>query len=761
MTRKKRGSPSPSQSSAPVRITASTLPISLEYNVHSSLSGWSWLVPPLLILAAGVAAYANSFAGCFLFDDEHAIVNSSAIRQLWPFPGAPLPGPRSLVTWTLALNYAAGGLNTWGYHALNLLVHLLAGLTLYGLVLGTLSLPALQPRYGGHARWLALAVALIWVVHPLQTESVTYIVQRAEAMTGLFYLLVLFCLLHAAQSAQLRWWWYGGCVVCCALGMLCKEVMCTAPLLALLYDRIFLAPSWAQLLRRRVVLYLGLAATLIILVPSLIPSFTLPADSQAAATPHASVPADIRSVQVQTPPHGSGITAGFNMPGMSWQQYARTQPQAILHYLRLAIWPDSLCLDYRWPVADSSAAIVPSMLVGMLVLLTLLTLFRWPALGFVAAAFFVILAPTSTIMPIADLAVEHRMYLPLATVVLFGVLGAHILLQAVGRRLGANARVAAGLRFTLMLGVVLVLSSLTFARNRDYQSELGMWADIVNKRPANPRAHNNLGKALADRGHLSGAARHYRLAVQLSPNYGLAHENLGNILMQQGELENAIVQFKTAVAVDPTLAKAHNNLGTLLGGKGDLAQAVLHYREAIRLDPVDLLAQRNLGLALQLQGDWQGAADAYRHAVVLHPSHAENHRGLAFAFRRLGQTGEARQEYEESLRLNPRWPAATLRDAWDLATSPYPGRRHGMLALQLALQTAEATGEGDPHTLDVLAAAYADAERFLDAAATARKALQLAKARHRTDLAAAIGQRLLGYENKQPFRAGSAPTEAP
>jgi Flp pilus assembly protein TadD len=760
MSRKKRALPSPDRPGTAARTGPTALAAATPCYVRLLLARWLWLVPPLLIVVAGIAAYANSFAGCFLFDDEHAIVNSLAVRQVWPFPGAPLPGPRSLVTWTLALSYALGGLNTWGYHAFNLAVHLLAGLTLYGLVLGTLSLPAFLVRYGSQARWLALAVALIWVVHPLQTESVTYIVQRAEAMTGLFYLLVLFCVLHAAQSGRLRWWWYAGCLACCGLGMLCKEVMCTAPVVAVIYDRVFLAPCWGQLIRRRGLLYLGLAATLIILVPSLIPSFTLPADSQAAATPHASVPADIRSVQVQTPPHGSGITAGFNIPGMSWQQYARTQPQVILHYLRLAIWPDSLCLDYRWPVADSSAAIVASMLVGMLVLLTLLTLFRWPALGFVAAAFFVILAPTSTIMPIADLAVEHRMYLPLATVVLFGVLGAHILLQAMDRRLGAGARLAAGLRCTLTLTLVLVLGVLTYARNCDYESDLRMWADVANKRPANPRAHNNLGKAYADRAQLDAAARRYRLAVRLSPDYVMAHYNLGTIFMQQGAVEQAIAELRTAVALDPTLAKAHNNLGSLLGGRGDVAQAVLHLREAIRLDPDDPLTQQNLGLALLLQGNWQGAADAYRHAVILHPSHAENYRGLAFALRRLGQTAEARQEYEESLRLNPRWPAATLRDAWDLATSPYPGRRHGMLALQLALQTAEATGEGDPHTLDVLAAAYAEAQRFPDAVATAHKALQLAKAGNRTDLAA-IGQRLHAYKNKQPFRAGSAPMEAP
>ncbi len=441
MSRKKRGSQPPSQPRPPGRATVNTSAVTPPPDVRHALARRSWLVPPLLILAAGVAAYANSFAGCFLLDDERAIVNAQAIRHLWPFPGAPLPGPRSLVTWTLALNYALGGLNTWGYHAFNLLVHLLAALTLYGLVLGTLSLPSLQSRYGSHARGIALATALIWMVHPLQTESVTYIIQRAEAMAGLFYLLVLFCLLHGAQESRRSLWWYTACVLCCVLGMLSKEVMCTAPLLALLYDRIFLASSWSQLIRRRGLLYVGLAATLVILVPSLTHAFVPPTASQAAVTFNPSIAGADRRAGALAVPHLPSVSAGFGMKALSWQQYARTQPQVILHYLRLSLWPDSLCLDYYWPVAEPSSAILPCVLVFALVMLCAIALFRWPALGFVAAAFFLVLAPTSTIMPIADLAVEHRMYLPLAAVVLLGVLGAQLFLESVRLRTGGNSLV--------------------------------------------------------------------------------------------------------------------------------------------------------------------------------------------------------------------------------------------------------------------------------------------------------------------------------
>jgi tetratricopeptide (TPR) repeat protein len=568
-------------------------------------------------------------------------------------------------------------------------------------------------------------------------------------MVGLFYLLTLFCLLRGAEGTRTRLGWYAGCVLCCALGMLTKEVMCTAPLLALLYDRIFLAPSWWQVLRRRAVLHLALAATLVILTPSLINAFALPKASVAARTE-------------QLPPApDADISAGFGMITISWQQYARTQPQVILHYLRLALWPDSLCLDYRWPIADPSSAVLPGVLVGALVLLTLIALFRWPPLGFVGTWFFLILAPTSSILPISDLAVEHRLYLPLAAVVLLVVLAAQALVQFLARR-GVNPRLLALLRPALVGGVIVVLGLLTYARNWDYESELRMWADVVVKRPANARAHNNLGNAFKKRKQLADATRHYRMAVRLSPGYALAHYNLGGALLEQGVVEHALAEFRSAVLHDPALSRAHNNLGNLLMGRGELTRAAHHLREAMRLCPTDPLAPLNLGMTLQLQDDWQGAADAYRRAVALRWDNADSRRGLAFVLRRLGQTAEAQKEYAHSLRLQPGWPASALRNAWDLATNPDPGLRYGKVAVHFAMQAVEAASEQeDPRSLDVLAAAFAEAGRFEEAVPTARKALAFARARGQTDLVGAIEQRLRGYENKQPFRAGLPPKEAP
>ena len=199
-----------------------------------------------VVVAAGLLAYHNSFQGPFIYDDVPSIPGNPHIRHLWPIwqamsapPGSPVAG-RPVVCLTLALNYAWGGLNVWGYHAFNLTIHLVSALVLFGILRRTFQGEKLRDRFGAVAVWLAGAIALIWEVHPLQTESVTYIVQRTESLMGLFLLLTLYGVLRSSQSSRPRVW-QAAAIVSCALGMGSKEVMVSAPLIVLLYDRVFLA----------------------------------------------------------------------------------------------------------------------------------------------------------------------------------------------------------------------------------------------------------------------------------------------------------------------------------------------------------------------------------------------------------------------------------------------------------------------------------------------------------------------------------------
>ena len=214
---------------------------------------------PFVVIAPTILVYANSFNGVFLFDDAPHIVHNERIQHLRPLAGL-LSGQRPIIDLSLAINYALGKLNVWGYHAINLGIHLLAALALYGVIRRTLSRNQLADRFGSSSGPLAAVAALIWAVHPLQTQSVTYIIQRSESLMGLFYLLALYCLIRSVDSVRRRVWQLAA-VACCASGMGSKAVMVTAPLVLFLYDWVFLSKSAAIAARRRWTLYLGLAAT--------------------------------------------------------------------------------------------------------------------------------------------------------------------------------------------------------------------------------------------------------------------------------------------------------------------------------------------------------------------------------------------------------------------------------------------------------------------------------------------------------------------
>ena len=513
---------------------------------------------PLLVVAAGLLAYQNSFTGPFIFDDLRLIPENPAIRHLWPVWTIVGHTSRPVVHLSLAVNYALGGLSPWGYHLFNLAIHILAALTLYGVVRRTCLLAKSPPTWREAASWLAVGIAVIWVVHPLQTESVTYIIQRGESLMGLFYLLTLYCVIRSHGSSRRIWWETGG-VVSCALAMGCKPVAASAPVMVLLYERAFMAGSWRELLQRRWKMYAGLAATWLLLLLLL-----------------ANGPGEWKE------------SAGFGYRKITPIQYALTQPAVIVHYLRLTFWPRPLCLDYNWPAAQTAAEVWPGLItIGALLVVTVWAWRRRPALGFPAAWFFIILAPTSSFIPIADLAFEHRMYLPLAAVVVLGVMGVYDL---VGRRTVAVVAVLA-----VGLGV------LTVQRNQDYRSEIAIWGDTVAKRPENPRAQYNLGCMLRQEGRMQEAMEHWEEALRLKPDYADAHYNLGFALSKAGRFEEAIGHYEQTLRLTPDAGDAHCNLGDALVQLGRVREAIEHWEQALRIKPDYASASNNLARARGIQ----------------------------------------------------------------------------------------------------------------------------------------------------------------
>ena len=666
-------------------------------------SRWSIRLAAVLIVAAATAAYSNSLRCPLVFDDISDIANNISIRHLWPIwdvfvvqgaDRAALHG-RPVANLSLAFNYATGGGEPLHYHLTNLLVHVLAGLTLFGIVRRTLLLPSLGERFAAAATPLALAVALIWTVHPLNTAAVTYVVQRYESMMGLFYLLALYAALRCGTSAHPRRW-AAAAVTATLLALGCKEVAVSIPVSILLYDRAFLAGSFREALRRRWGMYTGLAAAWAAFAVLFVCSYD------------------------------RGGWAGYGLR-VSWMEYARSQFGVILHYLRLSFWPCPLVLDYGWPVAQTVGEILPqAVAIGSLAAATAYALIRWPKWGFAGAWFFLVLAPTSSILPIRDLAFEHRMYLPLAAVVAGVVLGGYLAGQWVADRQRISRPALQIVSVSLLILAGVVLGILTFERNMDYQSELSIWEDTVAKAPSNGQGYNALGNALAKDGRIDEAIAHYEKALQVKPAYAEAHNNLGVALGKSGRFDEVIAHCNKALEINPNLADAHNNLGIALAGCGRFDEAVAHFDKALKIKPDDATARNNLS-----------RARSQREEIV-----------KALAGRR------------ELVRSHPNDVALLNETAWTLATNPNASIRNGAEAVDLAQRAAQLSDGREPAILGTLAAAYAEAGRFSEAVQTAHKAVELAARQDNQPLAESINAKISLYEAGTPFREMPQPPAA-
>jgi multisubunit Na+/H+ antiporter MnhC subunit len=477
-----------------------------------------------MLVVAGVLAYSNSFRGPFVLDDFPSITHNPSIQSFWPPQWLSAP-PRSgtsgrpVLNFTLALNHAIGGYDVAGYHALNLLIHLAAGLALFGVVRRTLTSDRLRERFGDAAAPLAFAVALVWIVHPLTTGAVTYIIQRGESLASLCLLLTLYCAIRG-------WTW--GAAIACAFGMGTKESMVLTPALVVLWDHIFREEG-----ARRWRMYGAIAAsTIVLFVPML-------AETQGRT-------AVLRMLGYVGKVQGDEWTP--------WS-YLWTQADVITHYLALVFRPWPLAFDYYdWPQARSPFDVLPqALLISALFALTVLAVVRkWPA-GFAGAVFFVVLAPTSSLLPIpTEVAAEHRMYLPLAAVIALTFIGIFALVRS---RMDRSRIVAAILLIAVFIAFIAA-ASLTRLRNVDYSNAAALWGDAVRKRPGNARARIYYGLELMASNQYASAETLMRDALPLRMDRsmrGSVYLQLGSAVAAQGRLDEAIDLLERAREYEPGL----------------------------------------------------------------------------------------------------------------------------------------------------------------------------------------------------------------
>lgn len=560
----------------------------------------------LCVLLVGIIVYANTFTAPFTFDDFESIPKNSTIANLANFyansTGYDFLPNRYVTYLTFALNYHFGGLDVFGYHGVNLLIHLLNALLVYLLLQLTFRTPFLVNRVhdlpvdkdlpnfsSGHSSaylkpsvFIPLFAALLFVVHPVQTQAVTYIVQRATSLATMFYLLamVLFCLarLSVAQLSSCDQrseekavvggeggsvksiFLIVGSVIAAVLAMKTKEIAFTLPLAAVMYEFCFFPGLW----KRRLLHLLPLLATMLI-----IPLTILDPGGEASVE----APLDIgESLRVDS--------------DISRSAYFFTQLRVIVTYLRLLVLPYNQNLDYDYPVYQSLLSLPVFLSFLLLVTLVVLAVYLSGVLRHSSCSgpfrsysarcesrliafglfwFFLTLSVESSFIPIVDVIMEHRLYLPgfgwatvLATVAFLAVRQCSKLIV---RRLIISGA------FSLLL----LLGLMTWQRNHLWQDPVRLWSDVVAKSPFKSRSYNNLGFALTDNGRYKEAISNLSRAIELAPDHPHAYNNLGRAYILNGQVKDSLPVLKIAIMLDPeyvdayiSLAAAFNQLGQYL-----------------------------------------------------------------------------------------------------------------------------------------------------------------------------------------------------
>jgi tetratricopeptide (TPR) repeat protein len=598
----------------------------------------------LLILIVALIAYSNSFDVPFQFDDKASIKENILIKDFRYFKNPPraedvptryvLRFKSRLVGYlTFALNYRAHGLDVRGYHATNFAIHIINALLVYWLVTLSFRTPALRDSaLSGRAGYIALLSALLFVSHPVQTQAVTFVVQRLASLATLFCILSLTLYVRFRLSERKSGaFMYALALLSAALAMRTKEIAFTLPALVVLYELVFLSgPA-----RKRLLYLIPIALTLLVVPLGVLGSGVSPGDLLG------DVSEATRLVKTEFPR----------------SDYLFTEFGVIVTYLRLLAFPVNQNLDYDYP--NYSSFFSPQVFLSFLLLAAafLLGLFMLhrsrqtePALKLTAFGifwFFITLSVESSIIPIKDVIFEHRLYLPSAGV--FMVAGTASILF-LGSFKDGKARAAA---VSLLVLAVLLFSAAAHARNTVWQSELGLWADVLKKSPRKARAHNNIAAAYESAGDMDRALKHFETAARLKPDSVPIQNNLANAYVSTEMFETAIERFSIVLSMNPNYIPAHNDLGSAYYRMGQTEKAIEQYEKVLKMNPDFTDAYINLGVVYSKEGRPDKAAEYLKKAVALRPDIAEAHYTLGNSHAAMSRFDEAIEEYSIALELDP------------------------------------------------------------------------------------------------------------
>jgi tetratricopeptide (TPR) repeat protein len=622
----------------------------------------------LLLLVA--AAYLPALRGGFIWDDEAHVVDNATLRStdglkaIWTEPSA-TPQYYPLVHTTFWLEYRAWGVNPFGYHLTNVLLHAVNACLLY-IVLASLGVPG--------ACWGAALFAL----HPVQVESVAWITERKNVLSTFFYLAsalawVRFAGLGESQPAKRPGLLYAAALALFVAALLSKTVACSLPAALLLV-------TWWKTGR-----------------------------------------ITQRDVLLMLPFFGVGLLAGFSTAwlemshvgasGAEWSlssvERCLVAGRAVLFYLGKLIWPHPLIFMYpRWTIdARDVVQYVPPLLVVAALLEAWFARRRRGRAPFTVMALYV-----GTLFPALGFFNVYPMR--------YSFVADHFQYLACLFPLAAFAACwPKKLAAPVLAVAVAVCAVLTWQRTHAFANAETLWRDALARNPSSWMAHNNLGLVLQNQGRAKEALAEYEAAVALKSDAAEALTSIGVFLAAGGERDRALAYHRRAVASDPRSATAQNNLGMTLAQAGNVDEGIEHLRASLLINPRYANAQANLGHASLLKGDLRTAVSGFRSALQLEPGNVDAANNLA----------------------------------WILATSAEPSLRSPGEAVWLAEFAVSASPGRTPAFLDTLAAAYAAAGRYQDAAKTVREAVRIAEEAGNVGAAGRMKERLKLYEAGKPY----------
>jgi protein O-mannosyl-transferase len=669
--------------------------------------GPRWRVPVVCLVLAAItfAVFGQTLTHGFVYyDDDVYVYDNPVVAQgltlkgiAWAFSGVHAYNWHPLTWLSHMLDCQLYGLHPGGHHLTNVLLHIATVIALF-LVL----------RQMTGALWRSAFVAAVFAIHPLRVESVAWVAERKDVLSGLFFMLTVGAYVRYARHpwSPAR---YGLVVFLFAMGLMCKPMLVTLPLVLLLLDY---WPLQRMELGKRLVME------------------KLPLLALSAASCIVTLLAQHKTIYSE---------GSYSLPYRVANALA-----ACLVYLGQMVWPAGVAVVYPYPLDGLPRwewMVAGTLLAG----LSAVAMWQrrkqpWLLMGWLW--YLVMLLPVIGIIQVGVQAHADRYtYLPQ-----IGIYLAVTWLVAEW----LVSRVALG---GLMAGVLAVLMVCAWQQTAYWKDSETLWDHTLACTTGNSTAHFNLGNALEKMGRTDEAITHFQEALQIKPDYSEAHNNLGYVLMQKGRVDEAITHLQSALQIRPDNAEACNNLGMAFGRKGRVDEAIAQYQQALQADPDYAPAHVNLGIAFARLGRVDEAISHLQTALQISPGNAKAHNKLGNVFLQKGNVTEAISHFQEALQIEPADPATQNELAWLLATCPEASLRNGKKAVELAEQANQLTGGGNPFVLCTLAAACAEAGRFAEAVETAQRGLHLAEAQSNTGLAGQFQSELKLYQAGSPFHS--------